>query len=681
MSENINKDTYKLEFKVETGDFECENYKSQFDFFRKALSYNLSFYSYSDEVVFPYFIFDKGGVSLCGLFNYNKGFFDDSFYNVGDIDRLTSDSSNNFHSPDNCPLKLYFCFGSHSGLNLNDNEVELSVDVGEVETVFILRVNSRNQPGLHFKSFFKSYLKFCGLNTSSFFKEVDSTLSSVINGEDTGCSFKNIAECFSDVVDKYGSCTALIYNGKALSYKELDNYSNLLADNIDLFNLDNNSIVALDIPKSFEEIIAMLAILKSGNAYLPLDSKMPVERLKYILDDAGVELILTKKDSQLRNEFGIKYIDLDNLLCTDGSFEYSIDSEQSPCSPSYINYTSGTSGKPKAVVVNQSGVLGLTQNQNYLNIKGKVKTLHIAPYSFDAATFEIWYPILNGGVCVIYDKQRIYEKRVYELVSEHSVNSMFFTATMFNFLVDQGSEILNKLDHVLFGGEEASLYHVKRATLKFVDTKITNIYGPTECTTFSSHFLISEFDKSWKKIPIGKAIKDTDLYILDKDFNVVPKGVIGEIYIGGNRVANGYLNNLKKSNESFFNILDERRVYRTGDLGLIDFSGNLIFLGRKDDQIKLRGFRIEKGEIENAINSLEKVDSSHITVEGDNYENRLLAAYVKPNNKLSAGEIKSKISELLPHYMIPDKINIVDFFPVNKNGKLDIKKLSMLGDN
>lgn len=502
------------------------------------------------------------------------------------------------------------------------------------------------------------------------------------NGTTSEIPQKSIIELFNEQVLDTPNKRAVTCDKQHMTYKDLDLASNKLANYISRnFDIKINDVIGICLNKSINTIIGLLAILKSGAAYLPLDPAYPKQRLDNMIEESKVSVIITEE--QIKNN--LKFDEL-NIIVVDDKHRDKIDKSPNTrilinrCSDdlAYINFTSGSTGKAKGVMVSQEGVVSLVKNTNYVNFVDEV-FMHYSTLSFDAATFEIWGSLLNGSRIVIFPDRFIDLNKLGSLIDTENVTTMFITTALFNQVVDDHIQKFSKLQQLLTGGEKMSIPHIKKAVLHFGNCRIANVYGPTECTTFSTIYNLSENNINYNSIPIGKPIANTYIYILDSNKEPVPIGTRGEIHIGGAGVAIGYLNRKELTDEKFivnpFNSSGKSYIYSTGDIARYLPNGDIEFLGRLDKQVKIRGHRIEPDEINEVIRNQESVINS-ITIpilHQDEY--KIVSYYTTSQKNLCSSELNSLLKEQLPPYMIPWKLVLLDALPVTLNGKIDLKKL------
>ncbi|WP_264530605.1 non-ribosomal peptide synthetase [Flavobacterium sp. N502540] len=477
----------------------------------------------------------------------------------------------------------------------------------------------------------------------------------------------SIVSFFAEQVERNPQNTALVYQDKSFTYSELDAVSNQLAHFLEKqYLLEKEDLIAILLPKSEWQIISILAILKAGCAYVPIASDYPESRIRFILEDTKCKLVVSEKE-------------IADFLSAQS--QYSESKTISPLSPSslaYIMYTSGSTGVPKGALIEHGGVIRLVKESNYVPLTGKEALLSTGSFSFDAVTFEYWSMLLNGGKLVLCDENTLLSSTdLSKIIKEESISIMWFTAGLLNQIVEDNIELFEGLQTILAGGDKLSYAHISRLQKHYPHLEIINGYGPTENTTFSLTHKIEVLENN--NIPIGKPITNSTVYILDKNYNLIPKGAVGEICLGGTGLSRGYLNQPELSLEKFVPnpFKPNQRLYKTGDLGRWLKDGTVEFLGRKDNQVKLRGYRIELGEIESVLAQHELINSSLAMVQEDNKKEKVLVAYITVNAPIAVSDLKQWLSQRLPYYMVPNYFEILDVFPLNVNGKVDRSKLPL----
>ena len=522
---------------------------------------------------------------------------------------------------------------------------------------------------------------------------------------------KAIHNLFEQQADKTPEACAALFDGETVTYQALNEQANQLAHFLIKQGVRAESVVALSIDKSIDMLVGMLAILKAGAAYLPIDPDYPSERVEYMVEDAGVNILLTHRDylsDFIFDDLIVIPIDEDSreLFCSgfDSGNVDTFDSLEFAHSPAYVIYTSGSTGKAKGVVATHQNVVGLVFDTDYVAVEPFHSIAHASSISFDAATFEIWTALLHGARVVSINKDILLSPPILaQTLRETNTDILFVTTALFNQIAYEEPACFSTLKYVLFGGEKVNYDAVHRIIDNGKPEHLLHVYGPTETTTFSTFIELDGKYSSERLISIGRPLKNVTTYVLDKDRSPVPVGAVGELYIGGRGVARGYLNRPELTAEKFvqnpFSNQSEDLVYRTGDLVRWLASGEIEFVGRIDSQVKVRGFRIELDEIQLALTSLNSIREAAV-VAVENAESttgdKQIAAYIvvdreEPEEREEGcdldmhtqedlrekliREIRNELSEILPGYMIPSFIILIDFLPLNNNGKVDKKRL------
>jgi len=499
---------------------------------------------------------------------------------------------------------------------------------------------------------------------------------------------KGIAAIFEEQVNIRGDAIAARFGQIEISYAELNTRANQLAHYLQDRGIQAEELVGICIEQSIEMLVGLLGILKAGAAYLPLDSSYPDDRLEMMLDDAQEILITQQHQASRFAAHGRK------ILCLDREWE--VIAQRSNDNPThqatgnslaYVIYTSGSTGKPKGVEVEQRAISRLVINTDYVDIGIADRIGQASNASFDAATFEVWGALLNGAsIFGISKETALSPENLEQVIKEQQVTTLFLTTALFNQIARQKPEAFAPLKNLLFGGEAVDTEAVRIVIDKGRPTRLLHVYGPTENTTFSTWYLINHITPEATIIPIGKAIANSNTYILDKQQQAVPIGVVGELYVGGEGLARGYLNRPELTAEKFivnpYGKSASNRLYRTGDLVKYLADGNIEFIGRSDFQVKIRGFRIEIGEIESMISQYQDVRDVIIIAKDDQLGNKSLIAYVVPKleTDITPSQLRSFLKEKLPDYMIPAAFVIMDKLPLTPNGKVDKKALPLPED-
>eukprot|EP00833_Pecoramyces_ruminatium_P016004 jgi/Orpsp1_1/1190036/evm.model.d7180000076258.1 len=512
------------------------------------------------------------------------------------------------------------------------------------------------------------------------------------NMDNTECN-KFYYEEISNMAKQHPERHAIIFNDIKITYRELDEMSNSIAQFLRKQGIQRNDIIPIISDRSPYYIISIIGISKAGGAYLPIDIKFPIDRIKYILEEVKPKIILTNNAQNIIKNFENKYL-VYNIKNHDFSENvksvFNINEINDIC---YVLFTSGTTGKPKGTLISHFNIYNYVRsfnNTNFMNIynifnnNNIKKVLAISNFAFDISQTEITLSLVNGWSVLLMDN--IIDDDTDLLVErmiKNDIRLIKTTPTRFKlFLENKNFKMyLNKIKVLIFGGEEfkLDLYNKIR---KYSKCKIYNGYGPTECTVACT-FTEVNIEKGKGNITIGEPITNCPVYILDKYRKPVPIGVEGEIYIGGYGVGKGYLNREELTKEKFvdnpFNINNDqhnRIIYRTGDLGKWTNDGEIDYIGRMDFQVKINGQRIELGEIENTIREINEID--HCVVidkKKENGDQYLICYYISSNETLNGTTIRKYLNEKLPRYMIPNYYKRINEIPLSSSGKLNRKAL------
>jgi len=497
-------------------------------------------------------------------------------------------------------------------------------------------------------------------------------------------SESSIAAEFAATAQQYPDNVALVCRGETMTYAELDQCTNQLAGYLIEQGTLPGDPVALCLDRSMDAVIAILAILKAGGAYVPLDPAYPAERLEFMLADCEPRLLLTAREIAL--EIGndtVRRINLDDITAEiQARAATPVVTDVGGRDLAYIIYTSGSTGRPKGTLIEQRSVLRLVLNTNYCDFGPDHNIAMLAPISFDASTYEMWGTLLNGGRCIIYPEKIPTIDSLALFLSEANVDSAFITAALFNTIIDTSPEALGGMQQILVGGEALSIEHVRKAYAALPNATIQNAYGPTESTTYATYYKIPrELSPLATSVPIGPPISNTTCYVLDENMNPLPPGVNGELYLGGDGLARGYLNQPELTDAKFvpdpFSHRSDDRLYRTGDLAHWRRDGTIEYVGRIDNQVKMRGFRIELDEIAEVLRQHEQVTNAAVIMAGDSSASNRLLAYVV--STIDAAELTDTLSahlrERLPEFMVPSSYTAIPKVPLTANGKLDRRAL------
>ncbi|MCE3294293.1 MAG: hypothetical protein K0R65_7 [Crocinitomicaceae bacterium] len=467
--------------------------------------------------------------------------------------------------------------------------------------------------------------------------------------------------------------TALIFKNKGLTYGELNSAANRLARTLIASGIERGDIVALKVNRSFEMVIALLAIQKAGGAYLPIDPEIPAERLTYLLQDSRSKVFICDQDV----EIGVPLINL-KKASSYSELTQNPNVAVSPDDLAYVIYTSGSTGEPKGVMLEHRGVVNRIEwMKSFYGFTSEDKVLQKTTYTFDVSVWEFFMTLCYGAELVLCEKEVISDvSLLIETIEKHQISVLHFVPSMFKMFLhgidENNKNRLASIKQIFTSGEALSAEYVHQHH-HYLKAELHNLYGPTEASVDVSYFETSAADKI---VPIGKPVWNTQLYVLNAASQLCPVGVAGELYIGGVQVARGYLNKEELTNERFVvNPFGEGRLYKTGDLVRWLPDGNIEFLGRIDFQVKIRGFRIELGDIESQLLKIEGLAEVAVIDKTDANGEKFLCAYIVSQEELQIGEIKKALAQNLPDYMIPAYYVSLDQMPLNNSGKLDRKAL------
>ncbi|MGW4433615.1 amino acid adenylation domain-containing protein, partial [Streptomyces tendae] len=472
---------------------------------------------------------------------------------------------------------------------------------------------------------------------------------------------------------------AVVSGEERLSYGELNARANRLAHRLLGRGVGRESRVAVFQERSAELIVATLAVLKAGGVYVPIDPQQPASRSEFILRDTGAVALLTDRDpGDLPFAVDVPVLDVgpDTDLSGEADTDPGVptDAEQLV----YVMYTSGSTGTPKGVANTHHNVVHLAADRYWRGGRHERVLMH-SPYAFDASTFEIWTPLLTGGTVVVAPAGRLDAADLAAAISGHGVTGLFVSAGLFRVLAEERPECFRGVREIWAGGDVVSPTAVRRVLETCPGTVVANEYGPTETTVFSAvNPLRDPAEVPEAVVPIGRPLWNTRLYALDERLRPVPVGVPGELYIAGSGVARGYLGRAALTAQRF--VADPfagagERMYRTGDVVRWLADGRLEFLGRVDDQVKLRGFRIEPGEVEAVLAGRPEVSQAAVVLREDRPGDKRLVAYVVAGSAVEPEALRAHVAGTLPEYMVPSAVVLLDGLPLTLNGKLDRRAL------
>lgn len=491
---------------------------------------------------------------------------------------------------------------------------------------------------------------------------------------------RTIHQLFEEQAVQTPNSVAVEFEGLRLTYRELNEKANSLARTLQSAGVVPDARVGIMVERSIEMIISILAILKAGGAYLPIDPDYPQERVQFMLEDSGAQIIVGHR--RLLDSIQVKC----KIVALDDPHVYSkdmtnLESVSTPCHLAYVIYTSGTTGKPKGILTTNRNVVHFVHASKFLEISEEDRILQLSSFSFDGSIFDIFGTLLNGARLILIPQESVLNiEKLAEQIERQQITRMVITTALFHLLVDTNLECLRHMKSILVGGERASVSHVRKALNRLGPGIIKNIYGPTEATVFATYHDINEVDDNAISVPIGKPISNTSIYIVNERNGLQPIGMTGEICIAGDGIARGYLNRPDLTSEKFVDhpFSNGNRMYRTGDLGKWMPDGTIEYVGRRDDQVKIRGFRIELGEVEAQLLTIDSVREAFVIAQSDESGAQQLCAYVVADRELTGKELRSALSDKLPAYMIPSYFSQVAKMPLTTNGKVDRRALDDL---
>lgn len=483
---------------------------------------------------------------------------------------------------------------------------------------------------------------------------------------------------FEAQVAENPDAVALISGDSTLTYGALNEQAHALAHRLLAAGVAPDSLVAVTVERSPEMVIALLAILKAGAGYLPLDSTLPPQRFSLLLAQSNATVLLTT--AALHTQLPL--LPHVEVLYIEEGVETS--SPSIPFPPvtadhvAYAMFTSGSTGTPKAVAIPHRAVVRLVRDNTFTPLNSQTVLLQLAPLAFDASTLELWGALLNGGRVVMAPPYAPSLAEIGALIRTYGVTTLWLTAGLFHQIVDEDVEALRPIRYLLAGGDVLSPSHVRRVLAQLPDTTVINGYGPTENTTFTTTFPMNRVEAVSHTVPIGTPIAQTQIYLLDEQLHPVPIGVPGELYVGGDGLARGYLHQPALTADKFipnpFADALGTRLYRTGDIARYRADGTIEFLGRRDFQVKVRGFRIELGEITAALTAHPAIQEAVVTVhQGEHPSDKRLVAYWVPRSAgaITPNDLRAYLGNHLPDYMVPAAFILLSHLPLNINGKVD----------
>lgn len=499
-----------------------------------------------------------------------------------------------------------------------------------------------------------------------------------------------VHELFADQVCLYADREAAVFRNERLSYRELDHRSNQVAHFLLSQGLQLEDRVGIFMDRSVEMIVAMLGILKAGGTYVPLDIEYPAERLQFLAKDAQLRLVLGQQSVTASFPAGAELIYVDTpespiRKCSGGP----VISRSTPESVAVISYTSGSTGDPKGARIPHRAIVRTVRNTNYIQVSPQDRIAQSGSSSFDAAIMEIWLPLTNGAAVVGVRKEDLLNLAALPRVLENErINILILNTSYVHQIGRDAPAALKGVRKVLFGGEAAEADPLRALVRQVGPGVLVNTYGPAEGCVITSYHEITEVPDGAASVPIGRPVSNTQVYLLDAALRPVPVGTPGEIYIGGEGVARGYLNRPDLTADHFlpdnFTSKPDRLLCRTGDFARLRGDGEIEFIGRKDEQVKIRGHRIELAEVRQAISSHPALKQLFLMVREDVPRDRRLVAYVTLQPGFTKANVYDSLRQhamaKLPAEMVPAAFIVVEAIPLNVNGKVDREALPRPSD-
>ncbi|AFZ17608.1 non-ribosomal peptide synthetase [Allocoleopsis franciscana] len=488
---------------------------------------------------------------------------------------------------------------------------------------------------------------------------------------------------FFEQVALHPKLAAVVTSSRTLTYQELCDRANHLAHQLRQQGIRPNQLVAIVMEKGWEQVVAALAILASGAAYVPIDPGLPSERRQHLLEEAQVQCILTQSwlDTSLEWSENITRLCIDTVEPPSSSTP--LESIQQPSDLAYVIYTSGSTGKPKGVMIDHRGAVNtiLDINQRF-NVQPQDRVFALSSLSFDLSVYDIFGTLAAGGTIVIPDADATKDPAHWaQLIVQHQVTIWNSVPALMQMLVEYAanrSELLpQSLRLVMLSGDWLPLSLPDQIRTLFQDVQVISLGGATEASIWSILYPIEKVDPTWKSIPYGRPMRHQHFYVLNEALEPCPVWVTGQLYIGGIGLAKGYWRNPEKTNASFIiHPRTQERLYKTGDLGRYLPDGNIEFIGRIDHQVKIRGFRIELGEIEAVLNTHPQIQQAVVIATEDIASNQRLVAYIVTRDEsLTNNQLREFLFSKLPEYMVPNVFVTLDTLPLTPNGKVDRKAL------
>ncbi len=509
--------------------------------------------------------------------------------------------------------------------------------------------------------------------------------------ESLGPPEQTILRLFEQSVRDNPDKTALEDQGERLSYRQLNNLANQLAERLQQCGIGYGDDVLLFLERGYRQVLGMLGVMKLGAVYIPVDTQYPQDRVDYIIEDSKSKIVITSRELAGRIGPGIRayLIDVE---------ENRLDQDQdmgvgSPYTPPefhhedllFILYTSGSTGRPKGTCVMHKNIIRVVKYNNFINAKENDRVVQMSNYVFDPSMFDFYTSLLNGATLVIVPQELTIDiPALAEFLIREKITLMCLSTALFHMLVDWKPESMKGIRKILVGGEQMSLHHARKAVRVLGKGRIINGYGPTETGIMATGYPVDDVEDV-SIVPIGYPATGTSVYVVDDRQQLAPLNVAGELYIGGAAVSQGYLNQEELTAAKFipFALAGKERVFCSGDRVVWNSKKELVFLGRKDFQVKIRGHRVELGEIERQIENVPGIRKAFVVTEKDRLETLSLIAYYtvsdySQKDRFNENYLHEALSSRLPVYMIPSQYMLLEAFPLNHNGKIDRKALPVI---
>ncbi|BCL69551.1 hypothetical protein TUMSATVNIG1_15020 [Vibrio nigripulchritudo] len=510
-------------------------------------------------------------------------------------------------------------------------------------------------------------------------------LMSTLNGSMNPIPECSIHKLFEQYARETPDQIALIDGERQWSYRELDNVTNALARHLKASGINENDRVGVCVQRSAEMVVGVLAVLKVGGLYVPMDAKHPQARIELIAELASVQCLLTDGSADIaKSENALPSFRLSDWMSATSENEFE-SVHRNPQDSAMVIFTSGSTGQPKGVEIAHQGVVRLLKNTNFVSIPSYSSVGQVSSFSFDASSFDIWGALINGATTVILRDEDIHNVDAFaDKIVRYNIKTFCMATALMNQLVELKPDLFATVDYLLFGGEAVNGSVVERMFEHGKPKHLVNVYGPAENATICATYDIQAIQPDY---PMGRATNHSTVYVLNQHKQLLPKGVVGELYVGGKGIAKGYFDRDDLTQAKFashsFEIGRTERLYQTGDRVRYNKDGQLEFVSRVDHQVKIRGQRLEPSEIQLRLLSLPKVEAAHVATVYGATEKQLFAAVqlTSNSNDEELERIKAQLIDTLPNYMVPSIWLNVEEMPLTPNGKVDTHALIAMAQN